>query len=36
MTCDLHLNEHTAQMYVSIDVINFDHVIASDGHIKIT
>ena len=36
MACDLHLDEHRAQMYVSIDVANFGHVIAFNDHIKVT
>ena len=36
MTCDLHLNEHTTQMYVSIDAASFSHVTVFDDHIKIT
>ena len=34
ITCDLYLNEHTAQMYILIDIINFDHMIHKSGHIK--
>ena len=34
MACDLRLGEHTAQMYVFIDVVSFDHVIHKGGHIK--
>ena len=36
MTCDLHLDEHTIQMYVFIDVASSGHVTAFDGHIKAT
>ena len=35
MTCDLHLDEHTAQMYVFIDIISSDHVIVINEHIKL-
>ena len=34
MACDLRLDEHTAQMYVSIDVASSGHVTHKDGHIK--
>ena len=36
MACDLHLDEHTAQMYVFTDVASFGHVIVFDDHIKVT
>ena len=35
IACDLHLDEHMTQMYVSIDIINFGHVIHKNEHIKI-
>ena len=34
MACDLHLDERTAQMYISIDIASFDHVIHKNEHIK--
>ena len=36
MACDLHLGEHTTQMYVSTDVASSGHVTASDDYIKVT
>ena len=35
MACDLRLNEHMAQMYVSSNIASFDHVIHKNEHIKI-
>ena len=34
MTCDLRLNEHTAQMYVFSNITSFGHVIHKNEHIK--
>ena len=34
MACDLRLDEHTAQMYVSSNIVSFGHVIHKNGHIK--
>ena len=34
MACDLRLGEHTAQMYVSSNIVSFDHVIHKNEHIK--
>ena len=34
MACDLRLDEHTTQMYVSTDVASFGHVTHKSGHIK--
>ena len=35
MASDLRLDKHTAQMYVSIDIASFGHVIHKNEHIKI-
>ena len=34
MTCDLRLDEHTIQMYVSSNIVSFGHVIHKSEHIK--
>ena len=34
MACDLHLGEHTTQMYVFSNIISSDHVIHKNEHIK--
>ena len=34
MICNLRLDERTIQIYVSIDIISFDHVIHKNEHIK--
>ena len=34
MICDLHLDERTTQMYVSINIASSDHVTHKDEHIK--
>ena len=35
MACDLRLDEHTAQMYVSSNIVSSDHVTHKNEHIKI-
>ena len=34
MACDLRLGEHTAHMYVPIDIASSGHVTHKGGHIK--
>ena len=34
MTCDLHLDKHTTQMYIFLNIANFSHVIHKDEYVK--